>query len=123
MKYSINLIKRTKRDPRLNEMGIFLVRCVPTGDTYIGSTNRSFRIQWKEFRKQMRNLHNRRISRRIRNLWQAYGDEGFEFEREARCFSSSLCNLVVEILEITVPTPEKKHYYIGLYSSSLNYKR
>ncbi|MBE9044939.1 hypothetical protein IQ255_11055 [Pleurocapsales cyanobacterium LEGE 10410] len=96
---------RAKPNPQLNQKGIYLVRCVPTGDTYIGSTNRSFRICWKEFRKQMRNFHNRRISLRIRNLWQAYGDEGFEFE----------------VLEVTEPTPAKKHHYINLYSPSLNH--
>ena len=105
MKHNISTLNRPKPDRQLNQKGIFLVRCIPTGDTYIGCTNRSFRIHWKEFRKQMRNLHNRRISLRIRNLWQAYGDEGFEFK----------------ILEVTVPTPEKKHYYINLYRSSLNH--
>ena len=104
MKHNINPLDRPKPDRRLNQKGIFLVRCVPTGDTYIGSTNRNFRIHWKEFRKQMRNINNRRISLRIRDLWQAYGDEGFEFE----------------ILEVTVPTPEKKHRYINLYRPSLN---
>jgi hypothetical protein len=53
----------------------------------------------------MRNFQNRRISLRIRDLWQAYGDEGFEFE----------------ILEVTVPTLEKKHDYINLYRPSLNH--
>ncbi len=105
MKHNISSIHRPKLDRRLNQKGIFLVRCVPTGDTYIGSTNRSFRIHWKEFRKQMRNFHNRRISKRIRDLWQAYGDEGFEFE----------------IIEVTEPTPEKKRHYIDLYRPSLNH--
>ncbi|MDJ0593286.1 MAG: hypothetical protein QNJ72_25415 [Pleurocapsa sp. MO_226.B13] len=104
MKRKISQLSKIKHPQQLNQKGIFLVRCVPTGDTYIGSTNRSFRIHWKEFRKQMRNFHNRRISQRIRNLWQVYGDKGFEFE----------------ILEVTVPTPEKKHRYINLYRPSLN---
>ena len=104
MRRKISELSKIKNSYQLDQKGIFLVRCVPTGDTYVGSTNRSFKVSWKEFRKQMRNFHNRRISLRIRDLWQAYGDEGFEFE----------------ILEVTVPTPEKKHRYINLYRPSLN---
>jgi hypothetical protein len=104
-KSNISELSKLKYSQQLDEKGIFLVRCLPTGDTYIGSTKRSFRVSWKEFRKQMRNLQNRRISLRIRDLWQIYGDEGFEFE----------------ILEVTLPTPAKKHYYIDLYQPSLNH--
>jgi hypothetical protein len=102
---NISELSKLKSSQQLELKGIFLVRCIPTGDTYIGSTNRSFRVSWKELRKQMRNFQNRRISLRIRDLWQAYGDEGFEFE----------------ILEVTVPTLEKKNYYINLYRPSLNH--
>ncbi len=102
---NISKLSKLKDSRQLDLKGIFLVRCIPTGDTYIGSTNRSFRVSWKELRKQMRNFHNRRISLRIRDLWQAYGDEGFEFK----------------ILEVTSPTPEKKQYYIDLYRPSLNH--
>ena len=98
-------MEQPKHKGQINQKGIFLVRCVPTGDIYIGSTNRSFRIHWKEFRKQMRNYRNRRISLRIRDLWQAYGDEGFEFE-------------VIEVTELTL---EKKRHYINLYRPSLNH--
>lgn len=105
MRGKISELSKIKNSHQLDQKGIFLIRCVPTGDTYIGSTTRNFRIHWKELRKQMRNLQNPRVSRRLRHLWQNYGDEGFEFE----------------ILEVTNRISSRKKYYLNLYRPSLNH--
>jgi hypothetical protein len=78
--YSIKDLQTIGNTPQLKQTGIFIMRCLPTGDSFIGWTTRGFRTRWKEFRKQARNLNNRRISPQIRELWQQYGDEGFEFQ-------------------------------------------
>lgn len=106
MKYTIAQLQTMKDCTELREKGVFVVRCLPTGDSYIGGTNRSFRVSWKEFRKQMRNYYNKRISREIRELWQTYGDGAFEFE-------------IIQITDAdSVATT--KAYYIELYQPSLN---
>jgi hypothetical protein len=90
----------------LQQKGIFLIRFLPTLDMYIGSTNRSFRVRWKEIRKQARNLNNTKISRVIREIWQSYDEDEFEFE----------------VLEITDFLVEREQFYIDLYRPSLNNK-
>ncbi len=107
VKYTIADLQTIQECPELKQKGVFLVRCRTTGDTYIGGTNRSFRLSWKEFRKQMRSSYNKRISRRIRDLWQAHGDLSFEFE----------------ILEVTdeASVAATKARYIEQYKPSLNH--
>ena len=107
MKYTIADLQTIQECPELQQKGVFIVRCQTTGDAYLGGTQRSFRLSWKEFRKQMRSSYNKRISRRIRDLWQAHGDRAFEFE----------------ILEVTdsESLAQAKAHYIELYQPSLNH--
>jgi hypothetical protein len=104
MKYTVSLLKSMGECAELRQKGIFLIRFIPTPHIYISSTNRSFRVRWKEIRKEARNLNNTKISRVIRELWQSYDEDGFEFE----------------VLEITDSLVEREQFYIDFYQPSLN---
>jgi group I intron endonuclease len=65
---------------QLNSCGVYKLTLLPTGDSYIGSTSRTFKERWAEIRHHLRSRHKRKISQRLIDLWVTYGEENFSFE-------------------------------------------
>ena len=95
--YSVQELQVNQAIEELQYSAVYLIRCVPTGQEYIGSTNRRFRQRWKEIRKHSRSKH-KSVSKIFHQFWQEYGDAGFEFA----------------ILDITDKPKEREQYYISL---------
>lgn len=65
------------RKSELTKSGIYRITCIPTGDTYIGSSV-NIGIRWNEHQRHLsRNIHHSRILQFAYNL---YGKDAFEIE-------------------------------------------
>lgn len=59
------------------EIGIYEIVNKTNGKRYIGSTEQSFTIRWRNHRSLLR--ANRHHSRHLQNAWNKYGEDSFEF--------------------------------------------
>lgn len=62
---------------QLSQAGVYAIRHIASGNTYIGSTGRSFKARWKEHKVDMR----RNVARNqyLQRAWNKYGEPAFEF--------------------------------------------
>lgn len=102
--FNFSQIIKEKKLSYLQDKGIYLMRCNPTNDTYIGATNTCFRSNWIELGRQGKKPNNKRISKKLNYFWLEYEDTDFSFT----------------ILEKTNDLFEAKLYYLSLYQPTLN---
>jgi len=101
--YTVKELQTNKAIIELQNKGVYIVECIPTKETYIGSTKRKFRQRWKEIRKHSKNK-NKKISKLFHQRWEEYGDKGFRFG----------------VLEVCENTLEREQYWIDYLEPELN---
>ena len=101
--YTVKELQTNKAIIELQKSGVYIMECIPTKETYIGSTKRKFRQRWAEIRKQARGKK-RKVSKLFHQRWEEYGDEGFRFG----------------VLEVCNNTKEREQYWIDYLEPELN---
>lgn len=101
--YTVKELQTNEAIIELQSSGVYIIECIPTKETYIGSTKRKFRKRWAEIRKHSR-AKNKKISKLFHQRWAEYGDEGFRFA----------------VLEVCSNNLEREQYWIDYLEPELN---
>jgi group I intron endonuclease len=59
-----------------NQRGIYAIRCIPTGCSYVGSTTSAFIQRWHNHRCQLRK--GKHSNPQLQAAWDQHGAEAFE---------------------------------------------
>lgn len=86
----------------MNGIGVYQIRCLANGKSYVGSTAKGFRVRWNSHRWHLR--RGKHDSPHMQNCWNKYGPEAFEFRPLVVCAEDMV--LFYEQLLIDALKPE-----------------